>query len=124
MTTHVVQPEGHAVNVFDGWCVANAIPSWVMQKTTPHCFTTLPHVYRAGKEDKERAAMLPTPTKNRVLQIEPSDVQLFRLFDFVVAYERHAEEHGLDRFGTPPEFTFTVRPGFEIHVTGTQRFTE
>lgn len=54
----------------------------------------------------------------RVLAIEPEDVQLFRLFDFVVAYEKHVTMHGVDRFGTPPAFAFAVRPDLRIAVNG------
>lgn len=58
--------------------------------------------------------------ETRVLKIDPEDVGVIGLFDFQVAYRKHVLYWGEDRTGMPPEFTFTVRPGYEIKVSGYQ----
>ena len=69
------------------------------------------------------------PQVTHIVKINPEQVQqevyvnadlpnLDRLFDFQVAYDNHVREHGVDRLGAAPKFTFTVSPGLVIEVAG------
>lgn len=57
-------------------------------------------------------------TSMRTLSIMPEDVDLFRLTEFIHAYHRFVEDEGTDRYGNPPQFTYTVRPSLLIIVEG------
>lgn len=55
---------------------------------------------------------------DRYINIYPEDVELFRSIDFITAYRNHCEEHGVNRRGDNPTFTWTVRPNLHLYVIG------